>query len=73
MKKIKLNITTKILACVVMPIIVLVIFAAMAIGNVGTLMADELQEDHLSTSNNAIQEVLNLVSQEEFSLSGEEI
>lgn len=69
----KLNLTVKILACVMMPIVVLVIFATLAISNVGTLMADELQEDHLSTSNYAIQEVLKLVSQEDFSLQGEEI
>lgn len=69
----KVNLTVKILACVMMPIVVLVIFATLAISNVGTLMADELQEDHLSTSNYAIQEVLKLVSQEDFSLQGEEI
>lgn len=69
----KVNLTVKILACVMMPIVVLVIFATLAISNVGTLMADELQEDHLSTSNYAIQEVLKLVSQEDFSLQGEEL
>lgn len=73
MKKLKFNLTSQILACVMMPIIVLVIFAVLAISNVGSLMADELQEDHLRTSNDAIQEILNLVSQEDFILEGEEI
>lgn len=73
MKNMKLNLTVKIMACVMMPIVVLVIFAALAISSVGTLMADELQEDHLSTSNYAIQEVLKLISQEDFSFQGEEL
>lgn len=73
MKKLKFNLTSQILTCVMMPIIVLLIFAVLAISNVGSLMADELQEDHLRTSNDAIQEILNLVSQEDFILEGEEI
>ncbi len=73
MKKIKLSLTTKILSCVILPILLLVIFAVISINSVGTLMADRLQEDHLKTSNYAVQQVLDLLSTEPFSLQGDEL
>lgn len=73
MKNIKLNLTVKLLACVLVPIMVLMVFAILSINKVGTLMADRLQEDHLSTSNYAVSDMLDLVNTEEFYLEGDEL
>ena len=60
MKKIKLNLTVKILTCVIVPMIVLVLIAVMAINAIGDLMADKLEEQHMNTANHALQKVLDL-------------
>ena len=73
MKTIKLNLTVKILACVLLPIILLVVLSVMSIRDVGNLMADRLQEDHLTTANYAIAQMLNLVSTEPFHIEGDEL
>ncbi|MCH5273511.1 MAG: methyl-accepting chemotaxis protein [Lachnospiraceae bacterium] len=73
MKKIRLNLTTEILSCVILPILLLVIFSILSINSVGTLMADRLREDHMETSNHAIKQILNLVNTEDFHLEGDEL
>lgn len=73
MKTIKLNLTVKILACVLLPIILLVVFSVMSIRDVGNLMADRLQEDQLTTANYAASQILNLVSSEPFRIEGDEL
>lgn len=73
MKTLKLNLTVKLLACVLIPIIVLMVFSVLAIRDVGNLMADELQEDLLETSNYAVSEMLDLMSTEPFRLEGDEL
>ena len=71
MKNIKLNLTVKVLACVLIPIVLLVLFSVLSIRNVGTLMADRLREDHLITSNYAVEQMLDAVSTEPFHLEGD--
>ena len=73
MKNLKLNLTIKILGCVLLPVLLLVIFSVMSINSVGTLMADRLQEDHLETANYAVQHMLDSVNTEAFSLQGENL
>lgn len=73
MKNLKLNLTIKILACVLLPVLLLVVFAVMSINSVGTLMADRLQEDHLETANYAVQHMLDSINTEAFSLQGENL
>ena len=73
MKTIKLNLTVKILACVLLPIILLVAFSVMSIRDVGNLMADRLQEDQLTTANYAVSQMLNLLSSEPFHIEGDEL
>ena len=68
MKKIKLNLTVKILSCVIIPMIVLVIFAVIAISNVGNLMAGKLEEQHMNTANHALQKVLDLYDAGDYSV-----
>ena len=60
MKKIKLNLTVKLLACVIIPMTILVLFAAMSINSVGELMARKLEEQHMNTANHSLQKVLDL-------------
>lgn len=73
MKNIKLNLTIKILACVLLPIVLLVLFSVLSIREVGTLMADRLREDHLSTANYDVDEMLDLINTEQFHLEGDEL
>lgn len=73
MKKIKLNLTTKILACVLLPILVLVVFSVLAINSVGTLMADRLQEKHLSTANLVLGEYMALAYEGDYHLEGDDL
>lgn len=73
MKSKKLNLTVKILACVLLPVILLVVFSVMSINSVGTLMADRLQEDHLETGNYAVRYLLDGINTEPFTLQGEEL
>ena len=73
MKNIKLNLTVKILACVMLPVVLLVLFSVLSIREVGNLMADRLQEDHLTTANSAAAKMLDLVSTEPFRLEGDEL
>ena len=73
MKKIKLNLTTKILLCVALPILVLVIFAVLAVQSVGDLMAEQMLEQRLLISSHAIKQMYDLVSMDTFSLEGDDL
>ena len=73
MKKIKLNLTTKILLCVALPILVLVIFAVLAVQSVGNLMAERMLEQRLLISSHALSQMYDLVSSDTFSLEGDEL
>lgn len=73
MKKMRMKLTFKVLMCVMLPIFLLVFFSIFAIRNVGTLMADSLQEDHLATANYAMQEILTLMYEGDFILEGDNL
>ena len=73
MKKIKLNLTGKILLCVALPILILVIFAVLALQSVGNLMAERMLEQRLLISSHAIAQMYNLTSSDTFSLEGDEL
>lgn len=73
MNKMKLNLTVKILACVLIPIVVLGALSVSAIRDVGMLMADRLQEDHLITSNYAVRDRLSAISTVPLRLEGENL
>ncbi|MCH5268943.1 MAG: cache domain-containing protein, partial [Lachnospiraceae bacterium] len=68
MKKIKLNLTIKLLTCVIVPMVVLVLFAIFAISSVGGLMADKLEEQHMNTANHSLQKILDLYDSGEYSV-----
>ena len=73
MKKIKLNLTTKILLCVALPILILVIFAVLALQAVGNLMAERMLEQRLLISSHAIKQMYDLASSDQFSLEGDNL
>ena len=73
MKKIKLNLTAKILLCVALPIIVLVTFAVLGIRNVGNLMAEQMLEQRLLIADHSLAQMFNLVSTDTFHMEGDDI
>ncbi|MCH5256297.1 MAG: methyl-accepting chemotaxis protein, partial [Lachnospiraceae bacterium] len=73
MSKIKMNLTTKILLCVTLPIIILVIFGVLAIRNVGNLMAERMLEQRLAISDHALTEMFNLTSTDAFHMEGDDL
>ena len=73
MKKVKLNLTSKILLCVALPIIVLVTFAVLGIRNVGNLMAEQMLEQRLLIADHSIAQMFNLVSTDTFHMEGDDI
>ena len=73
MKKIKLNLTSKILLCVALPIIVLVTFAVLGIRNVGNLMAEQMLEQRLLIADHSLAQMLDLVSTDTFHMEGDDI
>ena len=73
MKKIKLNLTAKILLCVALPILVLVTFAVLGIRNVGNLMAEQMLEQRLLIADHSLAQMFNLVSTDTFHMEGDDI
>ena len=73
MTKIKLNLTAKILLCVALPILILVIFAVLAIRNIGNLMAEQMLEQELSVAGDALTQMFNLESTDAFSMAGDDL
>ena len=73
MKKMKLNLTAKILLCVALPIIVLVTFAVLGIRNVGNLMAEQMLEQRLLIADHSLAQMLDLVSTDTFHMEGDDI
>ena len=73
MKKIKLNLTAKILLCVALPIVILVVFAVLGIRNVGNLMAEQMLEQRLRISDHALKEMFDLTSTDAFYLEGDDL
>ena len=73
MKKIKLNLTAKILLCVTLPVLILVLFAVLAIRNVGNLMAERMLEQRLTISDHALNEMFNLMSSDAFHMEGDDL
>ena len=73
MKKVKLNLTTKILLCVALPIVVLVLFSVLAIRNVGNLMAEQMLEQRLLIADHSLAQMFNLVSTDTFHMEGDDI
>ena len=73
MKNIKFNLTTKILLCVSLPIIVLVTFAVLGIRNVGNLMAEQMLEQRLLIADHSLAQMFNLVSTDTFHMEGDDI
>lgn len=68
MKNFKMNLTVKVLACVLIPIVVLLCFATSAINAVGELMAKKLEEQHMNTANHSLQKILDLYDPGEYSV-----
>ena len=73
MNKIKLNLTAKILLCVALPILILVIFAVLALRNIGNLMAEQMLEQELSVAGDALTQMFNLESTDTFSMAGDDL
>ena len=73
MSKVKLNLTTKILLCVTLPMLILVIFAVLALRATGNLMAERMLEQRLAISDHALKEMFGLTSTEAFSLDGDDL
>ena len=69
----KMNLTTKILLCVTLPMIVLVIFSVLALRSTGNLMAERMLEQRLAISDHALKEMFGLTSTEEFHMSGDDL
>ena len=73
MSKIKLNLITKILLCVALPILILVLFAVLAIRNVGNLMAEQMLEQRLMVTDHTLTQMLGLVSTDTFHMEGDDL
>ena len=73
MKKVKLNLTAKILLCVALPIIILVTFAVLAIRNVGNLMAERMLEQRLLIADHSLAQMFDLTSTDTFHMEGDEL
>ena len=73
MTKIKLNLTAKILLCVALPILILMIFAVLALRNVGNLMAEQMLEQELTVADNALKQMFDLESTDMFSMEGDDL
>ena len=73
MSKLKLNLTTKILLCVALPIAILVIFSVLALRATGNLMAERMLEQRLVISDHALQEMFKLVSADPFHMEGDDL
>ena len=73
MSKIKLNLITKILLCVTLPILILVIFAVLALRATGNLMAERMLEQRLAISDHALKEMFGLTSSEAFYMEGDDL
>ena len=73
MTKLKINLTTKILLCVALPILVLVTFSVLAIRNVGNLMAEQMLEQRLLIADHSLAQMFNLVSTDTFHMEGDDI
>ena len=73
MKKIKLNLTAKIILCVALPILILVVFAILAIRNVGNLMAEQMLEQRLKISDHAVAQMFDLMSTDTFYVEGDDL
>ena len=73
MNKVKLNLATKILLCVTLPILVLVLFAVLALRATGNLMAEKMLEQRLTISDHALSEMFSLVSTDAFHMEGDDL
>ena len=73
MSKLKLNLITKILLCVTLPIALLVIFSILSLRATGNLMAERMLEQRLAISDHALKEMFNLTSTEAFSMDGDDL
>ena len=73
MTKLKINLTTKILLCVTLPILILVLFSVLAIRNIGNLMAEQMLEQRLIISDHAVTEMFSLVSTDTFHMEGDDL
>ena len=73
MKKVGLNLTAKILLCVALPILVIVVFAVLAIRNVGNLMAERMLEQRLLISDYALAQMYDITSTDTFHLEGDDL
>ena len=73
MNKVKLNLTTKILLCVSLPILVLVLFAVLALRDVGNLMAEQMLEQRLRLSDYAVDQLLDVTSTNTYHMQGDDL
>ena len=73
MSKLKLNLATKILLCVSLPILILVIFAVLSVRDVGFQMEEQMLERRLFVADSSIAEMLNLVSTDTFHMEGDDL
>ena len=73
MSKMKMNLTTKILLCVALPVLVLVLFSVLAIRDIGNTMAEQMLEQRLIISDHALTEMFSLVSTEAFHVEGDDL
>lgn len=73
MKNIKLKLKVKILACSLVPLILVILLSVLSLRRTGLSMANTLVEEHLSTANYAVRELLDSVYPGEFRLEGDQI
>ena len=69
----KMNLTTKILMCVTLPIVILVIFAILSVQSVGEEMEERMLERRLTVADYALDEMLRLVSTDAYHMEGDDL
>ena len=69
----KINLTTKILMCVALPILILVIFAILSVQSVGEEMEERMLERRLTVADYALDEMFRLVSTDSYHMEGDDL
>lgn len=73
MKNIKMKLKVKILACALVPLFVIMILAVLSLRSTGLSMANKLEEEHLTTANYGVREILEANYPGDFHMEGDQL
>lgn len=73
MKNIKMKLKVKILACALVPLFVIMVLAVLSLRSTGLSMANKLEEEHLTTANYGVREILEANYPGDFHMEGDQL